>query len=128
MPERLLLDTNIIIHYLQGEKIFVEFLDKKIKAYAHIFVSTISVTELYSKPGIKKSEVELIEDFLLAVNIAQNDYMISKTAGFIRQNIKIKTPDAIIAATAICINAKLVTENKKDFKNIPDLDLEVVML
>lgn len=39
----------------------------------------------------------------------------------LRQNFKIKTPDAIIAATALVYNRKLITRNNSDFKKIPGL-------
>lgn len=39
----------------------------------------------------------------------------------IRKGKKIKTPDAIIAATAISLGYTLITRNEIDFKNIPGL-------
>ena len=41
----------------------------------------------------------------------------------LRQNFKIKTPDAIVAATALVHNRKLITRNISDFKNIPGLTI-----
>jgi predicted nucleic acid-binding protein len=41
----------------------------------------------------------------------------------LRQKQKIKLPDAIIAATALVNGLALVSNNTKDFKNIPDLEL-----
>lgn len=123
MVERILLDTNIIIHYVQGDDVFVNYLDKKIFDYAVLFVSTITITELYSKSDITKNEADLIDEFLSRVNIIYVDSQIAKTAGFLRRISKIKTPDAIIAATAICSNIILATENDKDFINIEELKL-----
>ena len=39
----------------------------------------------------------------------------------LRKNIKIKVPDANIAATALEHNLQLLTHNIKDFKNVPGL-------
>jgi len=39
----------------------------------------------------------------------------------IRKNKKIKTPDAIIAATALADNFTIITNNEKDFANISGL-------
>ena len=39
------------------------------------------------------------------------------------KQIKIKLPDAIIAATALTENLTLVTRNNNDFENIPNLKL-----
>jgi len=42
----------------------------------------------------------------------------------IRKSIKITLPDAIIAATALVYDFKLLSRNSKDFKNIPALKLQ----
>lgn len=39
----------------------------------------------------------------------------------LRKNKKNKTPDAIIAATALAHNFTIITNNEKDFKNIEGL-------
>ena len=39
----------------------------------------------------------------------------------IRRSKKIKTPDAIIAATALVNNFTIITNNEKDFENIKGL-------
>lgn len=41
----------------------------------------------------------------------------------IRENLKTKVPDAIIAATAVVYDLTLITRNVGDFKNIPSLKL-----
>lgn len=41
----------------------------------------------------------------------------------LRRERKIKTPDAIIAATAIAFGFTLVTNNEKDFKKIDGLSI-----
>jgi predicted nucleic acid-binding protein len=41
----------------------------------------------------------------------------------IRRNKKVKTPDAIIAATALANGFTLITNNEKDFNNIKGLKI-----
>ena len=41
----------------------------------------------------------------------------------IRRSKKIKTPDAIIAATALVNNFTIITNNEKDFENIRGLKI-----
>ena len=41
----------------------------------------------------------------------------------VRKGKKIKTPDAIIAATALANGYTLITNNITDFKNIPGLKI-----
>ncbi len=128
MPDKILLDTNIIIHYIQGESIFVNYLNSKILNYSVLYISTVVVAELYSKSNITNEEVELIDEFINKINLIYVDLNIAKTAGFLRQRSKIKTPDALIAATAICNGLSLATENDKDFLNIEELKLESIPL
>lgn len=50
------------------------------------------------------------------------DKLISQQAGFlIREYSNLGTADAIVAATALSIKAKLATRNKKDFEEIEGL-------
>jgi predicted nucleic acid-binding protein len=39
----------------------------------------------------------------------------------LRQQFKIKTPDAIIASTALVYDLSLLSHNNKDFKGLPGL-------
>jgi predicted nucleic acid-binding protein len=41
----------------------------------------------------------------------------------IRRSVRVKTPDAIIAATALIYGASLVTRNVRDFTVVPELTL-----
>jgi predicted nucleic acid-binding protein len=50
------------------------------------------------------------------------DAQIKQYAIHIKQNVKMKLPDAIVAATAIKNNLPLVTADK-DFKKVANLDL-----
>ncbi len=110
-----LLDTNIIIDYLNGEsKAF-----KEINLYETIYISIVTYIEVLVGVSDTKS-VEVIRDYLLSLNIVHVDIDISNTAVDIRKKYKIKIPDALIFASAQKVGAILVTRNTKDFdKNIP---------
>lgn len=47
----------------------------------------------------------------------------SRFAAEIRRTVKMKFPDAAIAATALYTRTPLVTRNQKDFKNVPTLSI-----
>jgi hypothetical protein len=51
-----------------------------------------------------------------------DDAIIAETIR-IRKIVKIKLPDAIIAASAIIHNYELLTENMNDFSNVPGLQV-----
>ncbi|MFN3849522.1 MAG: PIN domain-containing protein [Spirosomataceae bacterium] len=52
--------------------------------------------------------------------IGLNDEVIEKTIE-IRRNVKVKLPDAIIAASAIVNDFTLISDNDSDFLRIPHL-------
>lgn len=49
-----------------------------------------------------------------------NEAVVVKTI-LLRQQFKIKTPDAIIASTALVYDLSLLSHNNKDFKGLPGL-------
>jgi predicted nucleic acid-binding protein len=61
--------------------------------------------ELYAKPAITPIELQSIGRFLAALTVVPLDEPVEKAAIAIRQARKIKLPDAIIAATAVILNA-----------------------
>lgn len=62
-------------------------------------------------------------EFLNYANIIQlTDDIVDATIS-LKKSIKIKTPDAIIAATALINNHSLITGNTSDFKRIAGLKL-----
>ncbi len=63
--------------------------------------------------------LDFIED---SVVLGLSDDVVEKTIE-IRKETKIKTPDAIIAATAITNQLALITRNTKDFDKIEGLNI-----
>jgi predicted nucleic acid-binding protein len=112
-----LLDTNILIYYFNGEmESTVE--NKVSELMSESFqISVISKMEFLGFPfslAEKKQAMQLIE---YATIIKLTDEIVQRVID-IRQEKRIKLPDAIIAATAIEYNAILVTRNTKDFKTL----------
>ncbi len=108
--DNLVLDTNFIIQYLKGMPVIIRFLQSR--PNATLAASDITRLELLSFPHLTEVEKEGIVDFLDNVTI----YPVTKTIGDIavefRKATHTKLPDAIIAATAISAQAKLVTSDK----------------
>ena len=120
MGKRYLLDSNAVIYYIAGET--MQWLNQIIDE--EINVSVITKIEVLSFDPDKDDNYPILIDFFEASNIFElTDDIINKTIR-IRQKHKIKLPDAIIASTAIVNNMVLVSRNIKDFKNIPDLEVE----
>ena len=120
--DKLLLDTNIIIYYFNGI-ITDSRIDKILKESFNI--SIISKIEFLSWQKLredKKLEKKAL-DFISHANIYELTDEISDKVIDIRQQYKVKTPDAIIGATALVHGFDIVTNNVDDFKN---LDLEII--
>lgn len=112
----ILVDSNIIIYYFSGMEKAREFLNENAQNLA---ISTITVSEVLSYP-MSEDELKYTTDFLKN-NFTWFDVsrdIIFKTAEIRRQK-KIKTPDAIIGATALIHELTLASRNEKDFKNLP---------
>jgi len=120
--EQYLIDTNIISDYFSASFPMrgLQFMDYVIDEIPNI--SVISQIELLSwKTDIGKEQQ--VKDFIsdsVILNISKDviTYCVN-----IRRSKKIKTPDAIIAATAIAQNYTLITNNEKDFINITGLKI-----
>ena len=94
----------------------IDFMDDVIDATPNL--SVISQIELLSWKTPKSSQIsDFISDSLI-FNITPEVVTICVK---LRKGRRIKTPDAIIAATAIANDFTLVTDNEKDFENIPKL-------
>ena len=119
MDNKYLVDTNIIIYFLKDELPVnsSEFFDD------YFAVSNVTKIEFLGWRGFDNRTYIEAKDFLENVQIIKlNGDIVEKTIQ-IKRKFKIKTPDAIIAATCLEENRKLITRNTKDFEKIPDLKI-----
>ena len=121
MDEKFLIDTNIVIYYLNDN-----IPDKEIGRLENIFnlsfnISTITNIEVLGWHRITQNEKERIGKFLANARIFYVDDAIEQKSIDIKQKYNIATPDTIIGATAIIHNLTVVTRNEKDFKMIEGL-------
>ena len=112
-----LIDTNILIYIIKGNQNVEYFAKSEILA-----ISYITEMELFGKFQISEAEKQIIGKVLKKCYIFEMDAQIKQYAINIKQQIKMKLPDAIIAATALKNNITLVTADN-DFKKVPKLDL-----
>ncbi len=103
-----LLDTNIVLGFLNGNVKIKDFFEKKI-ADANLHVSQITHMELLGYPGITTHEEKSLKTFLTYLKILPISDAVFDQAILLRQATKLKLPDALIAATAITCNFTLVT-------------------
>ena len=104
-----LLDTNILIDYLNG----IEAAREEIGRYETPLISTISWMEVMV--GANAEDHQAIRSFLSRFTRVNIDAEVAELAVSIRREFKIRLPDAIIWASAKNESALLVSRNTKDF-------------
>ena len=115
--EQYLIDTNVVSDYFSASLPAngLLFMDSVIDAIPKL--SVISQIELLCWKTDASTE-QCVKDFIsdsVVFNITPD---VIRLCVNIRRNRKIKTPDAIIAATALAHGYTLVTANEKDFCHI----------
>jgi len=119
--DRLLLDTNIIIYYFNG-LVTDSRIDKILKESFNISIITKIEFLSWQKLRTDKTLEQKALNFISHANVYELTDEIAEKVIDIRQQYRVKTPDAIIGATALVHGFDVVTNNVDDFKN---LDLEV---
>ena len=136
-----MLDTNICSYIIKQKPLSV--LEKlKTVPIEECGISSITLAELRywvgknkrlhqksrnaGKPNINE---EVIDKFVSHLNIAQFDSLAADAYGDIRAELEQKgkligSEDLFIAAHAVSMNSILVTNNIKEFENVPNLIIE----
>lgn len=119
-----LLDTSVAIDHLRGARPAVELLGRLIDADELVVASEVVRFELLA--GVRDGEVDALEQFFSAFSWIPVDEVITRTAGSIaRQHRRaysgIDDADYLIAATAIALDAQLLTTNVRHFPMLAGL-------
>ncbi|MGM0593559.1 MAG: type II toxin-antitoxin system VapC family toxin [Pseudomonadota bacterium] len=104
-----LLDTNILIDYLNG----VEAARDELERFDTVLISTITWMEVMV--GADEDEAATIKAFLARFIQLPLTTDIAERAVTIRRRTRMRLPDAIIWASAKSQSALLVSRNSKDF-------------
>ncbi len=117
---RFLLDTNVVIYLLGGR------LQHALPQGVH-GVSIISEIELLSHPALSPNDEQVVRGFLNeVVRYPLTDEIRDRTV-LLRRQLRLKLPDALIAATALEAKAILLT-NDQQLHVVPDLNVQAVAL
>ena len=120
------IDANIAIAFLGGDNSVVEALSRWKDETRPLFLSTVAETEVLSFTQWTREERFATERFLEEnFTSIPFDRTLARIAAEIRRNVKIKFPDAAIAATAIFTRTPVVTRNARDFRKITHLPIIV---
>lgn len=123
---RILIDTSIIIEYLRKKKKEKTVLYKLYQSYDEIFVSSITIFEIFVgiNPKNERAIKRLFEGFIAlpfdddSAKIASQKYQTLRS-----QNKLIEIKDLFIGATAIRNNLPVATQNTEHFKRITGLKI-----
>ena len=124
MNSKYLLDTNIIIYYFNGiikDNIITDILKNSFNISIITKIEFLSWQRLFEDNELNKKAL----DFISNAKIYDLTTLVANKTIENRQRYKIKTPDAIIGATAIVHGFDLVTNNVDDFSK---LDLKIISI
>ena len=107
-----LLDSNILINFLNGSKREVDFITNAKKGNEFLGFSVISKIETLSLSGLKEERVQDIENFLSLFSESHLSNDVVLLSARLRRNLKLSLGDAIVLATAISRRMILVTNDK----------------
>ncbi len=115
-----IIDTNILIDHLRGDKVAASFLEEVEKANKQAAISLI--TEYEIMVGVKTSaEEEKISSFLKIMPSLTITSSIVHKAAYFHRTYKTDIVDALIAATVYDSKAILLTRNIKHFNKIKEI-------
>lgn len=113
--KNIVLDTDILIHFLRGREEARDFLSSLIDE-ATLYCSVITVAEIFA--GMREHERKKTEELLDSFNLIEITKEIAEKAGNYKNKIKSQTlelDDCLIASSAQSIGAILATGNIKHY-------------
>ena len=107
------LDTNVLIHALSGTHPVAARTVEEARAHG-LAISIITKIEVLTK--VPPGQEEATDTLLKQCSVINLTPEIANLAVQLRKRYKLRTPDAIICATALAAERRLVTFNSKDFR------------
>ncbi|MGI8511200.1 MAG: type II toxin-antitoxin system VapC family toxin [Solirubrobacteraceae bacterium] len=119
-----LVDTSVAIDHLRGEQPAVELLSRLVDEEEAVVASEVVRFELLA--GVRDHELDALEQFFSALAWAPVDEGVTRTAGALarqhrRAHSGIDDADYLIAATALVLDAELLTTNVRHFPMLAGL-------
>lgn len=119
-----LVDTTVAVDHLRGDPAASDLLTGLADAGVDLVASELVRFELMA--GVKDREVSALEEFCSALSWAQVTEDIARIAGQLARRYRkshsgIGAVDYLIAATAVALDAELLTTNLRHFPMFPKL-------
>jgi predicted nucleic acid-binding protein len=118
------LDTSVAVDHLRGLRPAVELLRRLVEEEEPLFASEVVRFELLA--GVREDEAEALEEFFSVLSWVPVEEVITRTAGKLARKSRrafsgIDDADYLIAATAIVLDADLLTTNVRHFPMLSGL-------
>jgi predicted nucleic acid-binding protein len=119
-----LLDTTVAIDHLRGRDSAVDLLRRLVAAEETVLASEVVRFELLA--GVRDDELEALEQFFSVLSWVPVDEGVSQTADLLARKHRtahsgIDDVDYLIAATALVLDAELLTTNVRHFPMLAGL-------
>ena len=119
-----LLDTTVAVDHLRGVAPAVDLLSRLIGGEEAVGASEVVRFELLA--GVRDTEIEALEQFFSALSWVPVDEAVTRTAGLLARKHRkaysgIDDVDYLIAATALIVDADLLTTNVRHFPMLAGL-------
>jgi hypothetical protein len=118
-----LLDTNAIIYYLQGQPELDTVFEHIRSGAASPMVSMITKIELLGYPRMTRNEEAKIRLLLQRFTVTGLSDEVADQAITLKRKYRLRTPDSIIAATAIVHDAVLVSRDDAHLGKVTEIRL-----
>ena len=135
--QRIFLDSSILIYHLEDIKPYSMFTREIFTFIANgsleCVLSTISITELLTKPfkEKKESQIAIFETFILSLpktRIVAPIYSIALQSAMLRAKYGLRTPDAILFSTAKEEGCDAFITNDIPLKKLENEGIAVIVL
>lgn len=128
--KKIALDTNLFIYVFEQHPEFGEkakaILDNIERGFVDAVASTVSLTEILVKP-IREGNLTLEKHYKLLFSHFPNltilpiDNVVAERAAYLRGKYNIKTPDALILATALVAKADVFITNDQRLEIVEEI-------
>ncbi|HEY0828486.1 MAG TPA: PIN domain-containing protein [Bacilli bacterium] len=128
--KKIALDTNLFIYVFEQHPEFGEkakaILEHIENGFVDAVASSVSLTEILVKP-IREGNLTLEKQYKLLFSHFPNltiwpiDNLVAEQAAYLRGKYNIKTPDALIVATALVANADMFITNDQRLELVKEI-------